>query len=299
MAFWIAFVYRGARVGGLKESHTLALEQGVPFFPNDFPDTPAGESYCAELKDDGEAKYARYPPAKRPNYQKLGVKSPFSPPWKQIVEEWSTSDEVFGKMQTSLEDAHLSARESHKGLGRSFYVLRSRSSLSVLRRCFKMRCDKPGIKRFKQQATLDEMPAPVDELWSIVGNNPSCVVFVSLRMANRGIPLPNSSVSIPSRDDVEKLKKCKEYVGPVESLHKGRRPEMDEKSLKCSCQREIVGFVSSGHFSLSRGSGFAVGFCALPGLAKMLASTSFTGEAVVLVRGPASQQYRFAYLSTL
>ena len=94
MAFWIALVYRGARTGGLQESQTLALEQGVPFFPNDFPDTPVGEAYDTKLKDDGEAKYKRYPPAKRPNYEKLGSKSPFSPPWTQLVSDWSSCEEV-------------------------------------------------------------------------------------------------------------------------------------------------------------------------------------------------------------
>ncbi|KAL9980334.1 hypothetical protein ACROYT_G008906 [Oculina patagonica] len=92
MAFWIAFVYRGARTGALQESQTLALEQGVLFFPNDFPDTPAGEAHNKKLKEDGEAKYKRYPPAKRPNYDKLGARSPFSPPWRELVKDWSTCE---------------------------------------------------------------------------------------------------------------------------------------------------------------------------------------------------------------
>ena len=94
MAFWMALVYHGARTGGLQEGKMLALEQGVPFFPNDFPGTPAGESYNAKLKDDGEAKYKRYQPAKRPNYDRLGVKSPFSPPWRELVKDWSSCKEV-------------------------------------------------------------------------------------------------------------------------------------------------------------------------------------------------------------
>ena len=100
MAFCIALVYRGARSGGLQESQTLALEQGVPFFPNDFPDTPAGKAYNAKLKDEGEARYKRYLPAKRPNYEKLGVKSPFSPPWKELVEDWNSC----GELSSSAED---------------------------------------------------------------------------------------------------------------------------------------------------------------------------------------------------
>ncbi|XP_028402359.1 ribonucleases P/MRP protein subunit POP1-like [Dendronephthya gigantea] len=89
MAFWIAFVYRGARVGGTRELETCSREQGIPHFPRDFPDTHAGREFNEEQKKNGEEKYKRYPPAKRPNYKKLGMASPFAPDWKSLVNEWS------------------------------------------------------------------------------------------------------------------------------------------------------------------------------------------------------------------
>ena len=100
MAFWIAFVYRGARVGGARELATCSREQGVPHFPCDFPDTQAGREYNAERKRLGEEKYARYPPAKRPNYRKFGMPSPFAPDWVTLINEWS--DQV-GRLESNMK----------------------------------------------------------------------------------------------------------------------------------------------------------------------------------------------------
>ena len=427
MAFWMALVYRGARTGGLQEGETLALEQGVPFFPNDFPDTPAGESYNAKLKDDGEAKYKRYPPAKRPNYDRLGVKSPFSPPWRELVKDWSCCKEVsssaadgptkstsestrtkiiasdspqmddsvvqppyvsitmkdkVGKISSdsrqhtqtnaiancsspmvgsvvqtlSVPDGTKEAltentsdsskpnaisNESAKMVGsvvqtlsvpdvakdattestgdysktnaiasesaqrvssvvQSFYILRSRSKLSTLR-SFAARCKQRQTGGSKQRKKMSQPPVPLADfdLSSIVKSDPNSLVCVLLRMVNRSVPVPNSAVAIPSTEDTTRLGKCRDFSGPLEPLHKGPQAQLAAKSLRNSCAREILGFVSSGHYSLSRGCGFGVAFCALPGLVKLLSCVSETGEPVVLVRGPSTQQYRFAHLTIL
>ena len=40
--FWVAFVYRGGRVGGMRESLATSAEAGELMYPQDFPDTEAG-----------------------------------------------------------------------------------------------------------------------------------------------------------------------------------------------------------------------------------------------------------------
>ena len=384
MAFWMALVYRGARTGGLQESQTLALEQGVPFFPNDVPDTPAGEAYNAKLKDDGEAEYKRYPPAKRPNYEKLGSKCPFSPPWRELVNDWNSSSSVtglgikttndatnakiVGSDSTQIDDsvvqplslpvisrdsptentagtddltrisnesiAHTKANaiasnssqmdvsvsqplsvpvptENTSGSTKTdtaaqmvgsrvqpFYVLRSRSKLSTLR-SYVTRYKQRQLGGLKHQNMANKPPASLGnfDLSSIVKSDPNSLVCVLLRMVNRSVPVPNSAVAIPSTEDTSRLEKCRDFTGPLEPLHKD--PNAQCESLRNSCTREIVGFVSSGHYSLSRGCGFGIAFCALPGLVKLLSSSSSTGELVVLVRGSSTQQYRFARLTIL
>ncbi|XP_043543587.1 ribonucleases P/MRP protein subunit POP1 [Chiloscyllium plagiosum] len=88
MAFWIPLIYRGARVGGLQEGAKHTQYKGLPHFPDDFPDCPAGIQHSVETKKELIDKYNKYPPAKRPNYIHYGTMTPFRCPWQQLVEEW-------------------------------------------------------------------------------------------------------------------------------------------------------------------------------------------------------------------
>nr|XP_032810680.1 ribonucleases P/MRP protein subunit POP1 isoform X2 [Petromyzon marinus] len=107
MAFWIPLVYRGVVVGGLREAERHSQYQGAPHFPRDFPDCPAGSRHDAESKEAAIAKFKRYPPAKRPNYVKLAMPTPFHFPWELLVHEW----ELMGT-ESSVEDEEKPEAES-------------------------------------------------------------------------------------------------------------------------------------------------------------------------------------------
>lgn len=76
---WRALVFaQGTRFAGLDELGAVNLEALRPTFPQDFPMAPGAfahhlDIYAARLED----KWKRTPPAKRTNYQKLGITSPF------------------------------------------------------------------------------------------------------------------------------------------------------------------------------------------------------------------------------
>ncbi|XP_047384648.1 ribonucleases P/MRP protein subunit POP1 [Sciurus carolinensis] len=90
MAFWIPFIYRGARVGGLKEAVVHSQYKRSPNIPGDFPDCPAGALFAEEQAKNLLEKYKRRPPAKRPNYVKLGTLAPFCCPWEQLTRDWES-----------------------------------------------------------------------------------------------------------------------------------------------------------------------------------------------------------------
>ena len=227
------------------------------------------------MKDEGEARYKRYLPAKRPNYEKLGVKSPFSPSWKELVEDWNSC----GELSSSAEDkvskiasdsvaqtkAEVIARdcsqmhvsivqpfslpgaardapmdktsdstktniitsESAQKVGskfQSFYVLRLRAKLNALR-SYAARYKQRKMGGSKLHKTMSKLPAALDDLnlSSIVKSDPNSVVCVQLRMVNQSVPVPNSAVAIPSTEDTTSLGKCRNFVRPVEPLHKVQR----------------------------------------------------------------------------
>ncbi|XP_012867849.1 PREDICTED: ribonucleases P/MRP protein subunit POP1 [Dipodomys ordii] len=90
MAFWIPFIYRGARVGGLKEAMVHSQYKSLPNIPGDFPDCPAGVLHAEEQAKSFLEKYKRRPPAKRANYVKLGTLAPFQCPWEQLTQDWES-----------------------------------------------------------------------------------------------------------------------------------------------------------------------------------------------------------------
>ncbi|TPX51035.1 hypothetical protein SeMB42_g02051 [Synchytrium endobioticum] len=84
-AFWKSFIFAGARAGGLRERHSSWFESGLPCFPYEYPETNAGRRYSMGIQRREEEKWERRPPAKRISFAKLGVKSPFRPPFETLV----------------------------------------------------------------------------------------------------------------------------------------------------------------------------------------------------------------------
>lgn len=63
------------------------------------------------------------------------------------------------------------------------------------------------------------------------------------------------------------------------------------------CSRVLLGFVTRGDFSMAVGCGEALGFVSLTGLLDMLSSQPGGQRGLVLLRPPASLQYRFARIT--
>lgn len=85
MAFWSSLVFSETRVGGLRERSQQFFEAGAARFPEDYPGTTAFDEYELRREADDKGYHDRRPPAKRPNYAKLGTTSPFRAEMREIV----------------------------------------------------------------------------------------------------------------------------------------------------------------------------------------------------------------------
>lgn len=81
---WISLIYNGARVIGLRDSHSLHSDRSIPCFPADYPDTLAGRIYLEEEGREKEGLEMRRPPQKRVRYEELGILSPFVSDWGAV-----------------------------------------------------------------------------------------------------------------------------------------------------------------------------------------------------------------------
>ncbi|KAM5281408.1 ribonucleases P/MRP protein subunit POP1 [Ctenodactylus gundi] len=393
MAFWIPFIYRGARVGGLKETLVHSQYRKSPAVPGDFPDCPAGVLFAEEQAKNLLEKYRRRPPAKRPNYVKLGTLAPFCCPWEQLTQDWESrvqaqerssvgpspvdkesnlggceilctpmpeesclpSDDVGTSSNNPREPEVMDAEcQDHTGTekvmdqhGSENHVAATRSQLCVLRSKKLLKqlsawCG-PNSEKQRRAAWWDpgrgQQELSSEACLAIVDRFPRALVWVSLSLLRKGSPEPHTMICVPAKEDLLQLSQDRQYCGPQESRHSDpfksvilkqkERKKMEKRQnrghassenlaagapmrqevltlglwpgsltgVTSHCSRVLLGFVTQGDFSMAVGCGEALGFVSVTGLLDMLSSQPATERGLVLLRAPASLQYRFARIT--
>lgn len=325
MPLWLALVYRGARCGGLNELENVAHESRTVLFPNSYPDTKAGAEQEIEKEKELVEKYNRVPPAKRVNYTKLNTISPFRCPWEcliieldKMVSEASVHSKhiASGSGDTANLD-NVKGNVNDKALGEQiFFVLRSAKTLRQLERL--CNSEKSQTNKGASQITVDTV---------LDSNFNKALIPVRLEVNHRGCPGQFSMICIPSKGDLNKLEKDKNYGGPLEPpspdpvLEKKAKlkKEMKEKGIKKKVEvdrtlkmlsekdnikvnavsRKVIGYMSSGGYTFGKGNAGGLGFVAALGLKDLLLGSKPKSGPTVLVRDTMSLQYRFAKLSIL
>lgn len=279
MAFWISLVFRGARVGGLRESHSVAEDAGQLSFPKDYPDTKSGYHYAINESGPKIDKYLRIPPAKRINYKKLGVPAPFFSPWKIVISDWQRS--MSSELGTVFDEKSVHCIND-------FYVLRDRAKLQCLSNILTQKLDIQSFMDLFREFSFALIP-------------------ICVKMNARGVPDNLSMICIPKLKDVEEFSSSSNFAGPCEEIHSDAKKlsqvkKSDFTKIETCVQvssRNIIGFVSAGRFMFSKGKGSGLGFVSALGLLKLLMEYSSPGRQLVLVRTTSSSQYRFATLDIL
>ena len=325
MAFWLTLVYRGARCGGIHELESSAFEQSSLLFPHDYPDSVGGKKHQLEVEFFSVEKYNRRPPSKRPNFVKFGIPSPFYCAWLPLIKSWHEKD---SKNIQKGHDEYVSFITECD----SYFVLRDRKLLRKLGNVLEMESlifkDGSSKRPSQSKEKLEKLEKAVfDELRAKYRNS---LVAVRADVLHRGTPAQFAHICIPKSSDFEALQADKSYGGPVEHLHKDQKKldfKLAKRELKITtgkrkvklkldqtlklfsdsekdtqlqiCDREIIGFLNSGGFSLGGGNGHGVGFCSALGILHLINTVQRDTGLLVLVRNPSSLQYRFAKLSLI
>ena len=278
MAFWIALVYRGAKAVGLREQRSLAFEAGDLMLPDRCPDTPSGAEMSSSRAAELESAYSRRPPAKRCNYEKMGVVAPFHCPWLQLVQGWMHGCE--GGQSDEL-----------------FYCVRDRKSLRLLSAV----C--AGV--VSQSKSCEWNSSAVDRSRTLL-QYARAIVKVRVVTFGRGAPTRHSLICLPTKEDIPRTSDRKTLgrgvvEGPTEPVHRKssntKASGLNPVTVLGSTVRPTVGFVVEGGFSHAAARGSGVGFVSVQGLKKLLEEKPDpTSSTHVLVRCPHSLQYRLAML---
>uniref|UniRef100_A0A4W4G133 Uncharacterized protein n=1 Tax=Electrophorus electricus TaxID=8005 RepID=A0A4W4G133_ELEEL len=307
MAFWVPLVYRGVRTGGLQMSLKHSQFKGMPYFPHDYPDCPAGARFQEQQEAELLEKFKRRPPSKRTNYIKHGSLAPFRCPWQQLAEEWEEivkqDREIVDSQPIKMEGVTSLSGVSTR-LTSAFTVLRYHSSYPEtlkLKSGVRVLCRSRKVLRqlsvwcrpSSARARKLQLGRPAPSLSPEVAMALQMewgwhLVWVRLCVLGKGRPAMHAMLCVPTAED---LRKQLSTVGLVRGLWPDPLP-----SVSSHCSRVTLGWVTQGDFSLATGAGEALGFVSLAGLLNTLLSQPADQRGTVLLRNPSSLQYRYARL---
>ncbi|KAF8073840.1 NUC188 domain-containing protein [Lyophyllum atratum] len=312
MAFFSSLTFTGTRVGGQRERQTQAFEAGTPYFPRDLPTSTGYETYASTREKEEQAKWERKPPAKRPNFEKLGTSSPWRADWEAILgfpsrkRIFQEVEEVEGGGLVTTQREQL-ATQAATEMGPKVWLLRGSEVPLVLSNISKLFNHGAGlmqeINRLRAKRGHEQLDPSVkaDDLMK------GALVSVRVEMCKRGDP---EDLAIVYSVDDNEAKRWEEVLrnprDPKLALDM-ETPEEVELSEIVPPESSMIGRLTIGHFSLSQGRGFGIG--AMP-LAKYLAlqeqsqrlrtnTTSPYPPLMVKVRNGNGQRCRVAHVEIL
>ncbi|KAH8104719.1 POP1-domain-containing protein [Cristinia sonorae] len=297
MPFFSSLIYTGTRVAGQRERQTQFFEAGKSYFPRDYPFTESYQAFADDRKAEDEAKWLRKPPAKRPNYEALQTRSPWIPDWEVVLEiAPSTQSSNLITTQRAVQDDTDPSAPAKKKIRP--WLLRGCNVQKVLDEAGKMFNRAVGlyeqINQLKTKKGLDALDNSIrpDDLWR------GALVRVKLKMCTRG--RPDDLAMIYRVDDDE-------HAEWVVSTNKAVGLEDEDESKIELANRQtppsdIIGYVTTGNFSLSLGKAFAIGAVSVSRLFDLRDQAARLGKhphLLVKVRDRGEQVHRAAYLHLL
>ncbi|XP_059053705.1 ribonucleases P/MRP protein subunit POP1 [Achroia grisella] len=296
LQFWHTFVMFGARTGGLRETESLAFEMGECYLP---PDSDSGWEEENRIHLELKNKYFNRPPSKRVNFIKLGINSPFLCHWKLLLSDWCSIDNC------KVDE---------------FYVLRDKELLMKFQDCLIHKQQLPHTQHAEKCLVA---------VYIRIANKGFLNKYAVICLPENG-DYTNDMLVEPQHDDKnEKLRKDKrlEHKSNLKILRKKRiklkrkatsvnlktqkRTKLepseyvksmrelwlptDVNSVRFSCSRQVMGYLTQAAFSFSEARSCGVGYIAYNALNTLLK----TGHNQILVRNTTSRKYRLANIQVI
>ncbi|KDQ20858.1 hypothetical protein BOTBODRAFT_320829 [Botryobasidium botryosum FD-172 SS1] len=280
MPFLSSLIHTGTRVGGLRERRTQHFESGMPAFPEDYPTTAPYQAHMATRAKQEQERWERTPPAKRCNFEKLGTKHPWNPDWEELLgirggtepggdgQDPGSGDLI--PTQPHPEEISMDVNiDSNKEHGKVHtgklapWLLRGARTLDMLHAAASAKDDSTSavvllekVNALRGSKHLEPCTVSAEDLFK------SALVLVRVSICGRGSP--DDLAIIYELDEVESDK----WRAALARKAKGKgSPEIGNEEAGNEVQlsklipkpKAVVGYVTSGNFSLQLGCGHAIG----------------------------------------
>ncbi|CAG8501314.1 16571_t:CDS:2, partial [Racocetra persica] len=230
----------------LRERHSNHFESGMQCFPYDFPGARSYNLYSNQQKEKHEQEYLKKPPAKRVNYKKLQVTSPFEPGFEALVGIEPTKD---GKDTPQI------------GIKQKLWLFRGAKNIKLLETYCLPTCSdnvEDFLVKFKAQIrdSFAKRGVSLFPEYSDCWNLEQTLVNVRINLLARGCPKSNAIIyKIGKRDVYQKWEK------KITNNRDLLTDDIDDKDIPCV--DDIIGYITTGQFSFSQGHGFGIGCCSV------------------------------------
>lgn len=291
-AVWKAFQFAGAVAIGLEEAEVMSLESGVASFPRDFPDSSAGIKYWEDKKRSVQIEIMKMP--KRD--------TPFCRNKQSSVLEFSC---LFQGGATTFNDYSL-----------GMAVVRSAVFLQPFIPapfCTKLIKKEPAWKSLLRNSNsvltpnVEDIAPPVDLKTFPFPSMPfPTLISVFLRGISRGTICAGASIYRPLHKDIIawqhfRFNKRQKNTGGGKRIGEWRGVEIPQIDI---CERQLMGYVTSGQSSITSAGEMGIGFCGAVQVYECLSNVSENMAAstlthIVLIKCPGSKWLRPAEINLL
>ncbi|KAF9475642.1 POP1-domain-containing protein [Pholiota conissans] len=257
MPFFSSLIFTSTRIAGQSERQTQSYESGKVYFPRDYPTTDAYSLYASEQAMQEKAVWDRKPPAKRVNYCKLGSENPFKPDWESILGIANKAEDqkvitTQREVPTPSDTRPFGSTVVRPWLLRGPEVPKIISSMSsVFNQGAILHSEVNRLRLKRGLAPLSNSVKPGDLLQNALIN-------VQFTTCLRGSPQDHALVYILDDDVCLKWNKFIHQLSTVLDVN-AETTEEHKLAGRIPDNTAIIGSITTGHYSLARGHGFAIG----------------------------------------
>ena len=281
MPFLTSLIYTGTRVAGQREREHQAFEAGAAYFPRDFPTCTAYEQFAASRAIEDKERWKKKPPAKRVSWDKLSTLNPWTSAWRVALGLDRAPSEETGLDDGSDEDVVPTQRDdppptSDPAL--SAWLLHGSRARTIVEHVSRLLSPASGLLyEINALRRKCELP-PLDGADALLQG---ALMHVRVLLCGRGAL--DDMAFIYALEDAEarawatahgpralvgyEVGEEPMYSTEVSSgllmawtVFKEYRKQLSKVDPSDSA---VIGFVTSGNFSLSRGKGHAIGAISL------------------------------------
>ncbi|KAF8272238.1 ribonucleases P/MRP protein subunit POP1-domain-containing protein [Lactarius quietus] len=254
MPFLTSLIYTGTRVGGQREREHQA----------DFPTCTAYEQFASARAIEDKERWRKKPPAKRVSWGKLSALSPWTSDWRVALGLDRAPSGETGADDGSDEDVVPTQRDdpaptSDPASPSPAWLLHGSRARTIVDHVSRLLSPTSGllceVNALRRKCELPPLDASVDADALLQG----ALMHVRVLLCGRGAL--DDMAFIYALEDQEATREVPMDATEVSSGHCSRGNPT--KIFFATYDSAVIGFVTSGNFSLSRGKGYAIGAISL------------------------------------